>query len=127
MTSETFFPLFGAWRDVLWPDFGEHDGCVFCRKMDAAGEAVYRDWMAQTGGDRRRVEAVRFQEVVLRVVAALRADWELRADQPEWENPDLGRFLRAMQAWTEDMGERVPASASWRTFAEMFYAARIYE
>ena len=79
---------------------------------------------AETGGELRQLDS---KKSFLEFVAALRADWELRADQPEWENPDLGRFLRAMQAWTEDMGERVPASASWRTFAEMFYAARIYE
>jgi hypothetical protein len=73
------------------------------------------------------VERVDSKESFLEFVAALRADWQLRADQPEWENPDLGRFLDAMQAWTEDMGERVPAAPSWRTFAEMLIAAKIYE
>jgi len=58
MTSEKFLPLFGAWRDVLWPDFGEHDGCVLFRKMDAEGERIYRDWLVRFGGDRRRVEAI---------------------------------------------------------------------
>ena len=73
------------------------------------------------------IERVDSKESFLEFVAALRADLELRADQPEWENPELGRFLQAMQALTEDMGERVPAAPSWRTFAEMFYAAKIYE
>lgn len=58
MTSDTFIPLFGAWRNVLWPDFGEHDGCVFYKKLDAPGEVIYRDWMAQTSGNRQRVEAI---------------------------------------------------------------------
>jgi len=58
MKSENFASLFGAWRDVLWPDFGEHDGCVLFRKMDAAGEPIYPDWMVQLGGDRSRVEAM---------------------------------------------------------------------
>ena len=73
------------------------------------------------------VERVDSKESFLEFVAALRADWESRASEPEWENPNLGRFLEAMQAWTEDQGERVPASASWRTFADMLYAAKIYE
>jgi hypothetical protein len=73
------------------------------------------------------IERVDSKESFLAFVAALRADWELHADQSEWENPDLGRFLDAMQAWTTDMGERVPAAPSWRTFAEMLIAAKIYE
>ena len=67
------------------------------------------------------------KESFLEFVAALRADWESRANQTEWENPDLGRFLESMQAWSEDMGERVPTAPSWRTFAEMLYAGKIYE
>jgi hypothetical protein len=80
------------------------------------------------------------KETFLEFVAALRTDWEAsRAEesaQPsspygpaarEWENPDLGRFLEAMQAWTEDMGDRVAAQPSWRTFADMLMAAKIYE
>ncbi len=73
------------------------------------------------------VERVNSKETFLEFVAALRADWELRGRAPEWENPDLGRFLEAMQAWADDMGERVPSSPSWRTFADMLYAAKIYE
>ena len=76
------------------------------------------------------------KETFLEFVAALRADWEAsrieESAQPstpygpsarEWENPDLGRFLEAMQAWTEDMGERVPSQPSWRTFADILMAA----
>jgi hypothetical protein len=86
------------------------------------------------------VERVDSKESFLEFVAALRGDWEAaRAaeqarrsspygpDAGGWENPELGQFLEAMQAWTEDMGDRVPASASWRTFANMLYAAKIYE
>ena len=80
------------------------------------------------------------KDTFLEFVAALRADWEAsRAEEsahpsspysPDargWENPDIGRFLEAMQAWTEDMDERVSASPSWRTFADMLMAAKIYE
>src|SRR5690242_20606178 len=58
MTSEHFLSFVGAWRSVLWPDFAEHDGCVFRAKLDANGERIYRDWLADTTGDRQRVEAV---------------------------------------------------------------------
>ena len=80
------------------------------------------------------------KETFLEFVAALRYDWEVsRAEenvQPtspycpnrrEWENPDLGRYLEAMQAWTEDMGEKVPPQPSWRTSADMLLGAKIYE
>ena len=32
-----------------------------------------------------------------------------------------------MQAWTEDMGDRIAPQPSWRTFADMLMAAKIYE
>jgi hypothetical protein len=80
------------------------------------------------------------KETFLEFVAALRADWEAsrseESTQPSspygpdargWENPDLGCFLEAMQAWTEDMGDRVAPQPSWRTFAGMLMAAKIYE
>lgn len=80
------------------------------------------------------------KETFLDFVAALRADWEAsrveESAQPSspyspdargWENPDLGRFLEAMHAWTDDMGDRVAAQPSWRTFADMLMAAKIYE
>ncbi len=73
------------------------------------------------------IERVDSKESFLEFVAALRADWASHAEEPEWENPNLGRFLDAMQAWTTDMGDRVSAAPSWRTFAEMLIAAKIYE
>lgn len=85
-------------------------------------------------------QRVNSKETFLEFVAALRTDWEAaRAEESAhpsspyssaasgWENPDLGSFLEAMQAWTEDMGERVDAAPSWRTFADMLMAAKIYE
>jgi hypothetical protein len=75
----------------------------------------------------KMIARVESKESFLEFIAALRADWESRGNKAEWENTDLGHFLEAMQSWTEDMGERIPASASWRTFAEMFYAAKMYE
>ena len=85
-------------------------------------------------------ERVDSKETFLEFVAALRADREAsRAEETEhpsspyspaargWENPELGRFLEAMQAWTEGSGERIAGEPSWRTFADMLMAAKIYE
>jgi hypothetical protein len=41
---------------ILWPDFAEHDGCVFL--AESFDKGVYKDWLAQTKGDKKRVEAV---------------------------------------------------------------------
>jgi hypothetical protein len=80
------------------------------------------------------------KETFLEFVAALRADLEASRieenPQPSspysaaaggWENSDLGRFLAAMHAWTEDMGDRIEPQPSWRMFADMLMAAKIYE
>ena len=85
-------------------------------------------------------DRVNSKDTFLEFIAALRADWEascaeerLRPSSPYspaargWENPDLGRFLEAMHAWTDDMGDRVAPDASWRAFAGMLIAANIYE
>ncbi len=85
-------------------------------------------------------DRVNSKETFLEFVAALRADWEASCAeerlQPSfsyspaargWENPDLGCFLEAMQAWTHDMGDRVAPDASWRMFAGMLMAAKNYE
>lgn len=84
-------------------------------------------------------DRVNSKETFLEFVAALRADFEASRteenSQPSspygpsargWENPDLGSFLEAMQAWIED-NDRVVAQPSWRSFAAMLMAAKIYE
>src|SRR5437879_5321248 len=66
-------------------------------------------------------DRVNSKETFLAFVEQLRADWEASRETERnspsspygpnargWENPDLGRFLEAMQRWTEDMGDRVP-------------------
>lgn len=58
MNSDQFLPFLDAWRGVLWPDFVEHDGCVFRGPLKDWDDQTYRNWMIQTDGDRRRVEAV---------------------------------------------------------------------
>ena len=71
------------------------------------------------------VERVDSRERFLVFVAALQAD--LRSAPADWENPSLDRYLAALEAWASDMGARLPESPSWRTFADILYAARIYE
>jgi hypothetical protein len=85
-------------------------------------------------------QRVNSKETFLEFLSALRSDWEAFRieDQSKkkshselatrgWENPDLGSFLEAMSAWTVDMRERIPDRPSWRTFADMLMAAKIYE
>lgn len=65
-------------------------------------------------------------------VAALAKD--LRENAIEWENVSLDRFLDAMEAWIRDMDgyykntdQPVPETPTWRTFADILLAARVYE
>lgn len=59
---------------------------------------------------------------------------EYRANPAAWENNNLGSFLEALAAWTEDLngyyankGELVPEKPDWKTVADMLMAAKIYE
>jgi hypothetical protein len=86
------------------------------------------------------IEHVNSRDSFLEFVAALSAD--LRASNAQealapsspytanaldWENPTLDRFLDALHAWTDDMGDRISEPPSWRTFANMLLAAKVYE
>jgi hypothetical protein len=114
MTSEHFSPLLGAWRDVLWPDFGVHDGCVFRKKMDSAGEAVYRDWMGQTGGDRRRVEAVMNHQHIADLIGGV-------IESPSHEVVlAIGRWLREL--WTAKLSRDFPTRKFVVSFSEDYRA-----
>lgn len=44
-----------GYGEVFWPDFVEHEGCVFC---DGFSKESYSGFMKQTGGVRQAVEAV---------------------------------------------------------------------
>ena len=51
-----------------------------------------------------------------------------------WENRDLGTFLEALAAWTDDMEgyylnqkRPIPESPDWQTVADMLQAAKVYE
>ena len=65
-------------------------------------------------------------------VEMLRQDFLTNVE--EWENPDLEGFLEAMGAWIismdnayRNMGKTVPVQPDWKVFADILYAAKIYE
>ena len=68
---------------------------------------------------------------LMAVVGRLRTS--LAEDPNSWENPTLGRFLEAMEAWLStfpqayvNVGEETP-TPDWRFVADLLRAARIYE
>jgi hypothetical protein len=52
-----------AYARILWPDFLEHDGCIF--RGDRFTESNYLGFMAQSKGDKAAVEAVMNHEHIL--------------------------------------------------------------
>lgn len=59
---------------------------------------------------------------------------DFQNNSANWENQDLSNFLEAIAAWSEDMdsfyanqGRPIPKDVNWRVFAEILYAARVYE
>lgn len=79
-----------------------------------------------------KTEEIQTREDLATFISDLRQD--LLRSPDNWENVDLERFLEALCAWVESMdrfyasiGRDVPAQPSWRTFAEMLAAARVYE
>jgi hypothetical protein len=80
----------------------------------------------------RQIAAIGTKEELADFVTALRDDLETRRD--EWENPTLERFLSAMEAWIRSMdqyytntGQQPIQTPTWRTLADILYAAKIYE
>lgn len=81
---------------------------------------------------KHRVESVESREDFAVFVRDLLRNFEERPES--WENRDLGSFLDAAAAWTEDMdgyfqnsGGQTPEQPDWRTFARILMAARMYE
>jgi hypothetical protein len=55
-------------------------------------------------------------------------------NQESWENKDIGTFLEALAAWTDDMegyylnqGCPMPEKPDWEMIANMLNAAKLYE
>jgi len=83
-------------------------------------------------GPKMTPESVNSKSDFVQFVEGLRAD--LAKNPDEWENPTLDRFLDAIAAWTatsdnyyRNTARPVPDNVSWRFFAEVLAAARIYE
>jgi hypothetical protein len=62
-------------------------------------------------------------------VEALRKDLLEHGDEEEeWDNLTLERYLDAMESWIRDaLGKTPNSTPSWRTFARILYASKIYE
>jgi hypothetical protein len=80
----------------------------------------------------RQIAAIGTKEELADFVIALRDDLETRRD--EWENPTLERFLSAMETRIRSMdqyykntGQQPVQTPTWRTLADILYAAKIYE
>jgi hypothetical protein len=58
MTSEFFQGGLIAYREIFWPEFVEYDGCIFLGFDKTTDETIYRQWLKQMNGDKRRVEAM---------------------------------------------------------------------
>ncbi|NJM05942.1 hypothetical protein HC891_06680 [Candidatus Gracilibacteria bacterium] len=77
-------------------------------------------------------DAIQNHKDLTRFVLQLRE--EFLQDPQNWENRDLDSFLEALAAWIGSMENAYrnnnlpfPEPPSWRTFADMLLAARIYE
>jgi hypothetical protein len=82
--------------------------------MDAAGEAVYRDWMAQTGGDRRRVETVMNHHHIADLIGGV-------IESPSHDVVlAIGRLLREL--WTAKLSRDFPDRKFVVSFSEDYSA-----
>lgn len=78
------------------------------------------------------VENVKSREDLIEFVYHLKKD--LLANQEQWENISLEDYLDAIASWTEDMdgyykytNQPIPTQPSWKTIADILYAASMYE
>jgi hypothetical protein len=79
-----------------------------------------------------KIEQIKSKEDLADFVSALKLD--LEADPVGWENPILGRFLDAMERWIGSMdnyykntGQLPAKNPTWRTFADILLASKMYE
>jgi len=79
-----------------------------------------------------KLESVQTRHDLSEFIASLLQDF--KKDKPGWENTTLPSFLEAMSAWVEDMdgyyqnqGKPFSEDQLWKTFAEILYAAKMYE
>lgn len=78
-----------------------------------------------------QIEKIQTKEDLANFISCLRMDLDANADS--WENPTLELFFEAMEAWLlatnylEKSGGCTDEKPSWKTIANILYAAKMYE
>ncbi|QHW31917.1 hypothetical protein GZH47_14555 [Paenibacillus rhizovicinus] len=78
-----------------------------------------------------QLHEIRSKNDFLRFLTVLRSD--LVKNSNDWENPTLDKYLEAMQGWIQDMDgyysdtDQTIPEQTWKVFADILYAAKIYE
>jgi hypothetical protein len=80
----------------------------------------------------KMIDEIRSKEDFIKFLSALRKD--LATNNDDWENPTLERYLEAMEAWIGSMdgyymntNQPIPEQPTWKMFADILYASKIYE
>lgn len=78
------------------------------------------------------LDTIKTREELSEFIVQLSRD--LQNNKEDWENPDLPSFLEAMSGWVDAMdgyyknkGEAMPRDVPWNIFANILYAAKVYE
>jgi hypothetical protein len=79
-----------------------------------------------------KMDQIQTKEDLADFIGGLKAEF-LRSPQ-EWENKTLEGFLEAMEAWVividsyaKNMGDAEVLTPSWKTFAKILCAGKVYE
>jgi len=79
-----------------------------------------------------KIETIKTKKDFIDFIGLLSED--LKTNTKAWENKTLESFLEAMATWVEDMewyykntNKPIPENVSWKIFADILMAARIYE
>jgi hypothetical protein len=94
-----------AYGELFWPEFAELDGCIFFAGVTEVG---YREFMDQTAGDKRAVEAVLNHRHIRDLFAGSRPS----RNQVVY----LGRLLREM--WAAKLARDFPGRQFVVSFPE---------
>lgn len=80
----------------------------------------------------KEIDLINTKEDLAEFLFDLRKDF--KENPSDWENQTLDRYLDAMESWirvidaySKNTGDIEALSPSWRTFAKILSAARIYE
>lgn len=70
----------------------------------------------------KQAEEINNQKDFVKFLNSLQKD--LQENLSEWENDSLAKFLDALKGYCSDKDQK---KTSWKTFAELLLAARVYE